>query len=160
MREPSRAGTAFIMVTLLLDTLGVGLIIPVGPKLVGSFLHDDLAAASRWFGILFALYSVMQFVFAPILGGLSDRFGRRTVILPSLLGAAASYLFSALAPQLWWLFVGRTIAGITGASFSAATAYIADVSPPEKRAQNFGLVGAAFGLGFVVGPSSGVPSAA
>jgi DHA1 family tetracycline resistance protein-like MFS transporter len=143
------------MVTLLLDTLGVGLIIPVGPKLVGSFLGDRLADSSRWFGILFALYSVMQFVFAPILGGLSDRFGRRTVILPSLLGAAASYLFSALAPELWWLFVGRTIAGITGASFSAATAYIADVSPPEKRAQNFGLVGAAFGLGFVVGPVIG-----
>jgi DHA1 family tetracycline resistance protein-like MFS transporter len=155
MNRNPRAGTAFIMVTLLLDTLGVGLIIPVGPKLVGSFLHGDLSAASRWFGLLFALYSTMQFIFAPILGGLSDRFGRRAVILPSLAGAAASYLFSALSPALWWLFVGRTIAGITGASFSAATAYIADVTPPEKRAQSFGLVGAAFGLGFVVGPVLG-----
>jgi DHA1 family tetracycline resistance protein-like MFS transporter len=155
MNRNSRAGTAFIMVTLLLDTLGVGLIIPVGPKLVGSFLGGDLSAASKWFGLLFALYSAMQFIFAPIVGGLSDRFGRRAVILPSLLGAAASYLFSALSPALWWLFVGRTIAGITGASFSAATAYIADVTPPEKRAQSFGLVGAAFGLGFVVGPVLG-----
>jgi DHA1 family tetracycline resistance protein-like MFS transporter len=144
------------MITLLLDTLGVGLIIPVGPELVASFPEGHaLADASRLFGILFALYSAMQFVFAPVLGGLSDRFGRRAVILPSLLGAAASYVLSGLAPEIEWLFVGRIIAGITGASFSAATAYIADVSPPEKRAQNFGLVGAAFGLGFVVGPVLG-----
>jgi DHA1 family tetracycline resistance protein-like MFS transporter len=155
MTRSSKAGTAFILVTLLLDTLGVGLIIPIGPKLVASFLNDDLAAASRWFGLIFALYSAMQFLFAPVVGGLSDRFGRRAVILPSLLGATASYLFSGLAPALWWLFVGRTIAGITGASFSAATAYIADVTPPEKRAQSFGLVGAAFGLGFIVGPAIG-----
>ncbi len=135
----------------------MGLIIPVGPRLVADLLGNihDVGAASPYVGVLFASYSVMQFVFAPILGGLSDRFGRRAVILPSLLGATASYLFSALAPQLWWLFVGRIIAGITGASFSAATAYIADVTPPAKRAQNFGLVGAAFGLGFIIGPVLG-----
>lgn len=151
----TKAGTAFILVSLLLDTLGIGLIIPVGPKLVASFLGGDLAAASGYFGVLFALYSAMQFLFAPILGGLSDRYGRRAVLLPSLLGAAASYLLSALAPTLSWLFVGRVIAGITGASFSAATSYIADTTPPEKRAQSFGLVGAAFGLGFVIGPVIG-----
>jgi DHA1 family tetracycline resistance protein-like MFS transporter len=145
----------FVLVTVLLDTLGVGLIIPVGPRLIGSFLGGDLGAASHYFGLLLAVYSLMQFVFAPVLGGLSDRFGRRPVILMSLLGAAASYLTSALAPGLGWLFLGRTIAGITGASFSAAGAYVADVTPPEKRAQSFGLVGAAFGLGFILGPALG-----
>ena len=97
----------------------------------------------------------MQFVFAPVLGGLSDRFGRRPVILMSLLGAAASYLLSGLAPALWWLFIGRVISGITGASFSCAGAYVADVTPPEKRAASFGLVGAVFGLGFILGPALG-----
>ncbi|MFT3770309.1 MAG: TCR/Tet family MFS transporter [Minicystis sp.] len=155
MNRSTKAGTAFILVSLLLDTLGIGLIIPVAPKLVASFLGGDLNAASGYFGVLFALYSAMQFLCAPILGGLSDRFGRRTVLLPSLLGAAASYLLSAMAPELSWLFVGRIIAGLTGASFSAATAYIADTTPPEKRAQSFGLVGAAFGLGFVIGPVVG-----
>ncbi len=156
MRETNRrAAVPFILITVLLDTLGVGLIIPVGPRLVASFLHDDLEAAARWFGVLMSLYSVMQFVFAPILGGLSDRFGRRTVILMSLAGAATSYLASGLAPALWWLFVGRTVAGITGASFSAANAYIADVTPPDKRAASFGAVGAVFGLGFILGPLLG-----
>jgi DHA1 family tetracycline resistance protein-like MFS transporter len=156
MREPNRrAAVPFILITVLLDTLGVGLIIPVGPRLVASFLHDDLESAARWFGVLMSLYSVMQFVFAPILGGLSDRFGRRTVILMSLAGAATSYLASGLAPALWWLFVGRTVAGITGASFSAANAYIADITPPEKRAASFGAVGAVFGLGFILGPLLG-----
>ncbi len=156
MRETNRrAAVPFILITVLLDTLGVGLIIPVGPRLVASFLHDDLESAARWFGVLMSLYSVMQFVFAPILGGLSDRFGRRTVILMSLAGAATSYLASGLAPALWWLFVGRTVAGITGASFSAANAYIADVTPPEKRAASFGAVGAVFGLGFILGPLLG-----
>src|SRR5208283_512845 len=150
-----RAAVPFILITVLLDTLGVGLIIPVGPRLVASFLHNDLEAAARWFGVLMSLYSVMQFVFAPILGGLSDRFGRRTVILMSLAGAATSYLASGLAPALWWLFVGRTVAGITGASFSAANAYIADITPPDKRAASFGAVGAVFGLGFILGPLLG-----
>lgn len=155
----SNASTTFILITVLLDTLGVGLIIPVGPRLIADLLpgvhRGDMEAATPYVGILFATYSVMQFVFAPVLGGLSNRFGRRAVILPSLLGAASSYLFSALSQQLWWLFVGRTIAGITGASFSAATAYITDVTPPEKRAQSFGLIGAAFGFGFIFGPVLG-----
>jgi DHA1 family tetracycline resistance protein-like MFS transporter len=150
-----RGSTVFVLATVLLDTLGVGLIIPVGPRLVASFLGNDLGAASRAFGVLLSLYSIMQFLFAPVLGGLSDRFGRRAVILMSLLGAAASYLLSGFAPSLGWLFVGRVIAGATGASFSAANAYVADVTPPEKRAQSFGLVGAAFGLGFIIGPALG-----
>ena len=156
MREPPRrAAIPFVLVTVLLDTLGVGLIIPVGPRLVASFLGDDLGAASHWFGRLVALYSLMQFVFAPVLGGLSDRFGRRVVILGSLAGAAASYLVSALAPALGWLFLGRLVAGVTGASFSAAGAYVADVTPPEKRAASFGVIGAVFGLGFILGPALG-----
>jgi DHA1 family tetracycline resistance protein-like MFS transporter len=150
-----RGAVPFVLVTVLLDTLGVGLVIPVAPRLIGSFLGNDIGAASHYFGLLLAVYSVMQFVFAPVLGGLSDRFGRRAVILMSLLGAAASYLTSALAPALGWLFLGRTVAGITGASFSAAGAYVADITPPEKRAQSFGLVGAAFGLGFILGPALG-----
>jgi DHA1 family tetracycline resistance protein-like MFS transporter len=150
-----RAGTAFVLVTVLLDTLGLGLLIPVAPRLVASFLGGDLEASSHYFGLLTSLYAAMQFVFAPILGGLADRFGRRPVILLSLLGAAASYLLSGFAPVLWWLFVGRIIAGITGASFSAATAYVTDVTPPEKRAASFGLIGAVFGLGFILGPALG-----
>ena len=140
---------------MALDTLGIGLIIPVAPRLVASFLGGDLSSAASKFGLLFILYSLMQFFFAPVLGGLSDRFGRRPVILGSLLGAAASYLASALAPVLWWLYVGRAVAGITGASFSCANTYVADVTPPEKRAQSFGVIGAAFGLGFVLGPGLG-----
>ncbi len=151
----ARPAIPFVLVTVLLDTLGIGLLIPVGPRLVASFLGDDLASSAYYFGALFSLYSAMQFFFSPVLGGLSDRFGRRPVILGSLLGASASYLASGLAPALWWLFVGRTIAGITGASFSAAGAYVADITPPEKRASSFGLIGAAFGLGFILGPAIG-----
>jgi DHA1 family tetracycline resistance protein-like MFS transporter len=150
-----RAGTAFVLFTVLLDTLGLGLVIPVGPRLVGSFLGNDLSATSQWFGYLVTVYAAMQFLFAPVVGGLSDRFGRRPVILASLAGATVSYLVSGVAPALWWLFLGRACAGITGASFSAAGAYIADVTPPEKRAQSFGLIGAVFGLGFILGPALG-----
>jgi MFS transporter, DHA1 family, tetracycline resistance protein len=150
-----RGTIPFVLVTILLDTLGIGLIIPVAPRLVASFLGGDLSAASHWFGLLVSLYSLMQFLFAPVVGGLSDRFGRRTIILISLFGAGASYLVSALTPNLGLLFVGRIIAGITGASFSAANAYVADVTPPEKRAPAFGLVGAAFGFGFILGPALG-----
>jgi DHA1 family tetracycline resistance protein-like MFS transporter len=150
-----QGSTTFIFITVLLDTLGIGLIIPVGPQLVASFLDGDLGRAAHVFGILFSVYSTMQFFFAPILGGLSDRFGRRGVILPSLVGAATSYVLSGLAPTLAWLFVGRIIAGATGASFSAANAYVADVTPPQKRAAAFGVIGAAFGLGFILGPAIG-----
>jgi DHA1 family tetracycline resistance protein-like MFS transporter len=150
-----RGGIAFILFTILLDTLGIGLIIPVAPRLVASFLNNDLARASHYFGLLVSLFSLMQFLFAPVVGGLSDRFGRRSVILVSLLGAAASYLLSGFATALSWLFVGRIIAGMTAASFSAANAYVADITPPEKRAQSFGMIGAAFGLGFILGPALG-----
>ena len=153
--SPRKADTSFILVTVLLDTLGLGLVIPVGPRLISSFFHDDLGVGAHHMGLLISLYSVMQFVFAPVLGGLSDRFGRRPVILLSLAGAAASYLASALAPSFGWLLAGRTVAGITGASFTAAGAYMADVTAPEKRAQAFGLIGAAFGLGFILGPVLG-----
>lgn len=149
------AAVPFILVTLLLDTLGIGVIVPVLPRLIGSFLQGDLGKASSYYGAFVAVYAAMQLIFAPILGGLSDRYGRRPVILTSLAGAALDYLLLALAPTLPWLFVGRVFSGITGASFSAATAYIADVTPKEKRAQSFGLMGAAFGLGFILGPALG-----
>lgn len=155
MTDKKNASVAFIMVTLLLDTLGIGIIIPVLPRLLGSFLGNDVSLTSRYYGVFIAVYAAMQFVFAPILGGLSDRFGRRKVILSSLFGGSIDYFLMAAAPALPWLFAGRVVSGISGASFSAATAYIADVTPQEKRAQSFGLVGAAFGLGFIIGPALG-----
>ena len=145
----------FIFVTLFLDILGVGLIIPILPKLIEEFQGGRVEVAAHTYGLLAALYSLMQFVCAPLLGSLSDRFGRRPVILASLFGSGLDYLLLAYAPSLGWFFVGRILAGITGANFTAATAYIADISPPEKRAANFGIVGAAFGLGFIAGPALG-----
>lgn len=145
----------FIFVTLLLDILGIGLIIPVLPKLVENFTGNSIESASTIYGILVAAYALMQFLFAPVLGSLSDQYGRRPVILISLLGSGLDYLLLAFAPSLAWLFVGRVISGITAANITTATAYIVDVSPPEKRAQNFGLLGVAFGLGFVIGPAIG-----
>jgi DHA1 family tetracycline resistance protein-like MFS transporter len=155
MTRRTKASVAFIFVTLLLDTLGIGIIVPVLPRLIESFVGGDVSLASHYYGVFIALYAVMQFVFAPILGGLSDRFGRRKVILSSLFGGGLDYLLMAAAPALPWLFLGRVISGISGASFSAATAYIADVTPKEKRAASFGLIGVAFGLGFIVGPALG-----
>ena len=152
MRKPA---LPFIFVTLVLDILGIGLIVPVLPDLVKHFQGGDVAQASHTYGLLASVYALMQFVCAPILGSLSDRYGRRPVILLSLLGSGLDYLLLAFAPNLAWFFVGRVVAGITGANFAAATAYIADISPPEKRAANFGLVGAAFGLGFIIGPAMG-----
>ncbi len=152
VRQPA---LIFIFITLFLDILGIGLIVPILPKLVESFQGGSIAAASHTYGLLAALYGLMQFVFSPLLGSLSDRFGRRPVILASLFGSGLDYLLLAYAPNLAWFFVGRLIAGITGANFSAATAYIADISPPEKRAANFGIIGAAFGLGFIAGPALG-----
>lgn len=146
---------AFIFVTLLIDVIGFGLIIPVLPNLVSKLAGGGEQHSSLIYGLLLSTYGLMQFIFAPILGNLSDRYGRRPVLLLSLLATGIDYVVQALAPSLGWLFFGRIVAGITGASFTAATAYIADVSPPEKRAQNFGMVGAAFGLGFVLGPALG-----
>ena len=145
----------FIFITLFLDIFGIGVIVPVLPKLVEQMSGGDPGAASHAVGWLGALYALMQFVFSPVLGSLSDRFGRRPVILLSLLGSGLDYLLLAWAPTLAWLFVGRIISGITAANFSAASAYIADVTPPEKRAAGFGLIGAAFGLGFIAGPAIG-----
>jgi DHA1 family tetracycline resistance protein-like MFS transporter len=155
--QPKReAALGFIFITLLIDITGFGIVIPVFPKLIEHLLHtNDLSAAARYGGWLTFAYSVMQFLFAPVLGNLSDKYGRRPVLLGSLLGFGIDYIFLAFAPSIWWLFVGRIIAGITGASFTTASAYIADVSTPEKRAQNFGIIGAAFGLGFIIGPVLG-----
>ncbi len=145
----------FIIVTLLLDTLGFGLLIPVGPKLIEQLIHGDGQHAAPYVGILTATYAAMQFVFAPVLGALSDHFGRRPVLLVALLGSGLDYFAMALSPNLGLLFVTRAINGMSGASFSVANAYIADVTPPEKRAGAFGLVGAAFGVGFMLGPLLG-----
>lgn len=149
------AAVGFIFITLLIDVTGLGIIIPVFPTLITELIDGNLSEASEWGGWLTFAYAIMQFIFAPILGNLSDRYGRRPVLLFSLLGFGLDYIFLAFAPTIWWLFLGRIIAGITGASFTTAAAYIADISPPEKRAQNFGLIGVAFGLGFIIGPVIG-----
>ncbi|MGN6567662.1 MAG: TCR/Tet family MFS transporter [Flavipsychrobacter sp.] len=145
----------FIFITILIDVIGLGIIIPVFPKLIQGLTGASLSQASTIGGWLSVVYAFMQFLCSPILGGLSDRFGRRPVLLISLLGLGVDYVFQAAAPTIGWLFLGRIIAGMCGASFTTATAYIADISTPEKRAQNFGLVGAAFGLGFIIGPAIG-----
>jgi DHA1 family tetracycline resistance protein-like MFS transporter len=150
-----QASVAFVLVTLFIDMLGAGLVIPILPKLVESLLGGAISRASLVFGLLIALYSLMQLFFAPVLGALSDRFGRRPVILLALLGLGCDYVLLSLAPNLWWLVLGRVIAGICGATYTPAGAYIADVSPPEKRAASFGLMGVAFGLGFIAGPALG-----
>lgn len=149
------AALGFIFVTLLVDSIGLGIIIPIMPKLLQTLAHTDISTAAKYGGWLMFAYAIMQFVFAPVLGGLSDRYGRRPVLLISLLGLGIDYLFLAWAPTLAWLFLGRIIAGICGASFTTGSAYIADVSSPEKRAQNFGMIGAAFGIGFIIGPVIG-----
>jgi DHA1 family tetracycline resistance protein-like MFS transporter len=149
----------FIFITILIDVIGLGIIIPVIPKLIQELSGQGLSEASQYGGWLMFSYAIMQFLFSPILGGLSDKFGRRPVLLISLFGLGIDYIFMAWAPSMSWLFLGRIIAGISGASFTTATAYIADISEPEKRAQNFGLVGAAFGLGFIIGPVVGGISA-
>ena len=146
---------SFIFITLLIDVTGLGIIIPVFPELIGTLTGANISKVSQWGGLLTVVYAVMQFFCAPIIGNLSDKFGRRPVLLISLLGFSIDYLFMAFAPTIGWLFLSRVIAGITGASFTTASAYIADVSSNETRAQNFGLLGAAFGLGFIIGPSLG-----
>lgn len=149
------AAARFIFVTLLLDILGIGLCIPVLPEVLQQLLGVEESEAAAWFGPLVALYALMQTLFSPVLGALSDRFGRRPVILTSLFGMGCSYVLLGLAPSVLWLFVGRGLAGITGATITTANAYMADISTPETRARNFGLVGAAFGVGFVLGPLTG-----
>ena len=155
MSRSRHAALGFIFVTVLIDFIGFGIIIPVMPALISKLIHGNLSEAASYGGLMLSVYAVMQFLFAPVLGGLSDRYGRRKVLLFSLFGFGVDYLFLAFAPSIGWLFVGRVVAGITGASFTTASAYIADISPPEKRAQNFGMLGAAFGLGFIIGPALG-----
>jgi DHA1 family tetracycline resistance protein-like MFS transporter len=154
-RAPRRAAIAFIFVTVVLDVLAFGIIIPVLPKLVEDFLGGNTARAAEIYGLFGTVWALMQFFFSPVLGSFSDRYGRRPVILLSNFGLGIDYMFMALAPTLGWLFVGRVISGITGASFTTAGAYIADVTPPERRAASYGMLGAAFGVGFVMGPAIG-----
>ncbi len=145
----------FIFITILVDVIGIGIIIPVIPSLIEKLSDGGLSEASRIGGWLIFAFAIMQFLFAPLMGILSDKFGRRPILLLALLGLGIDYIFHAFAPSIGWLFLGRVFAGITGASITVATAYIADISTPEKKAQNFGMIGAAFGLGFIIGPVIG-----
>src|SRR2546430_5337586 len=150
-----KAALVFILITVTLDMVAVGIIIPVLPTLILYFLGGSAPRAATWLGIFATVFALMQFLFAPVLGVVSDRIGRRPVILLSNLGLGLDYLVMAMAPTLGWLFLGRIISGITAASITTAMAYIADVVLPQKRAGAFGLIGAAFGLGFIVGPALG-----
>ncbi len=150
-----QAAILFIFITILLDVIGFGIIIPVIPAILKEFTGGDMTLASRYGGWLLFSFSLMQFFSSPVLGNLSDQYGRRRVLLISLFGFGLDYLFLAFAPGIGWLFVGRMLAGITGGSITTATAYIADISSPETRGKNFGMVGAAFGLGFIIGPVLG-----
>src|SRR3984885_8898430 len=153
--KPRRAALAFIFITVFLDMLALGVIVPVLPKLIEDFMHGNTARAAEYVGLFATVWAAMQFLFSPVLGALSDRFGRRPVILLSNFGLGLDYIVMALAPNVGWLFIGRVISGITAASFSTASAYIADVAPPDKRAGGYGMISAAFGLGFVLGPAMG-----
>ena len=155
LSAPRQAAFAFVFVTVLLDMLALGMVIPVLPKLIESFLAGDTARASEIVGLFATVWALMQFLCSPVQGALSDRFGRRPVILISNFGLGLDYVVMALAPNLAWLFAGRVVSGICAASISTSYAYIADVTPPEQRAARFGMLGAAFGAGFVVGPAAG-----
>lgn len=155
MQNKKSSGLFFIFITVVIDVIGLGIIIPVMPKLIQELTGGNLSEASRYGGWLVFTYAITQFVFASVLGNLSDKYGRRPVLLISLIGFSLNYLLMGIAPTIAWLFLGRFIAGITGASYTVAAAYIADISTPEKKAQNFGLLGAAFGLGFIIGPVLG-----
>jgi MFS transporter, DHA1 family, tetracycline resistance protein len=155
MKEKKSPAIGFIFITMLIDIIGLGIIIPVIPKLIKELIHGDISEAAKYGGWLLFAYAFTQFVFSPLIGNLSDKYGRRPVILISLFGFSLDYLLLAFAPTITWLFIGRIISGITGASITTASAYIADVSTPENRAKNFGMIGAAFGLGFIIGPVIG-----
>ena len=150
-----KAAFAFIFLTVLFDVLALGVIIPVLPKLIEGFVGGDTPKAAHLYGLFGTVWALMQFLFSPLVGMLSDRYGRRPVVLLSCLGLGLDYFAMALAPSLAWLFVGRVVSGIPAASIGAAGAYIADVTPPKKRAAKFGMLGAAWGLGFVIGPALG-----
>jgi MFS transporter, DHA1 family, tetracycline resistance protein len=155
LKPPRQAALNFIFVTVLIDMLAFGMIIPVLPILVQNFVAGNAVRAAEMYGLFGTAWALMQLIFSPVQGSLSDHFGRRPVILISCAGLGLDFILMALAPNLWWLLVGRVISGITAASFSTAGAYISDVTPPEKRAASFGLIGAAFGVGFVLGPALG-----
>ncbi len=150
-----KAAIAFILLTLFIDILGIGIVIPVLPELIQELIQGDQTQASFYVGVIGAMYALMQFLFAPILGALSDRFGRRPILLASLFGLGIDFLIQGFATNIWWLFVGRLLAGVMGASITTANAYIADVSTDANRARNFGFVGMMFGLGFTIGPALG-----
>ena len=150
-----RPALVFIFITLVLDMLSIGIIIPALPKLVEGFMSGDTARAAEIYGVFGSVWALMQFLFTPVHGALSDRFGRRPIILLSNFGLGLDYIVMALAPSVWWLLVGRTISGICAASIGAAFAYIADVTPPAERAARFGVLGGAIGIGFVLGPALG-----
>lgn len=153
------AAVGFIFITLLIDIIGFGIIIPVMPPLISELKHVPINASARYGSFLIFAFAFMQFLCAPLIGALSDKYGRRPVLLFSLFGFGIDYLFMAFAPTYEWLLVGRLIAGLTGASVTTGFAYIADVSTAENRAKNFGMIGAAFGLGFIIGPLIGGPLA-
>jgi DHA1 family tetracycline resistance protein-like MFS transporter len=148
----SRVALSFIFMAIFIDVIGLGIIIPVLPALLKEMSGGDLSTASLYGGWLMFSYAAFEFLFAPLIGGLSDQYGRKRVLVLSLFGFTLDYLFLAFAPNIFWFFVGRIIAGILGASYSTGTAYIADISTAENKAKNFGLVGVAFGLGFIIGP--------
>ena len=151
----NRTAVLFILITIVIDSMGIGIIMPVMPDLILELEGGSVGEAALWGGVLTTLYAVMQFIFGPVVGNLSDRFGRRPVMLTSLFVMALDYLVMAVAGTIWLLVLARLVAGITAATHSTATAFIADISEPEKKAQNFGLIGAAFGVGFVLGPLLG-----
>lgn len=155
MKNSTKSSVLFILITVFIDSIGFGIIIPIMPELIKQLTGATLSEASRYGGLLLVAYSIMVFLFSPILGALSDHFGRRPILLISLFGIGLDYLFLSFAPTITWLFVGRILAGISGASVTTASAYIADISPVNKRAENFGLIGVAFGFGFIVGPVIG-----
>ena len=155
MASKRQTSLIFIFVTVVLDAMGVGIIIPIIPDLITKLTGDGLSDASLYGGWLMLSFAGMQFLFSPLMGILSDKFGRRPILLLSILGLGIDYIFHAVAPTIGWLFVGRLLAGITGASFTVASSYVADISSKEDRAKNFGMIGAAFGLGFIVGPALG-----
>ncbi len=155
MESKRHAAIGFVFVTVLLDMLAFGIIVPILPKLISEFLHGNMARSSEYMGLFVTTWALMQFFFSPILGMLSDRYGRRPVILLSNFGLGLDYVVMALAPTIAWLFLGRIFSGICSSSMPTATAYISDVTPPEKRAKAFGIFGAAFGVGFVLGPAIG-----
>jgi len=155
MQKAAKASIIFIFITVVIDVVGLGIIIPVLPALISELTGQGVQQAAQYGGYLMFAYASTQFLFASVLGNLSDCYGRRPVLLLALLGFCINYVLMGFASSLSWLFLGRFIAGITGASITVATAYIADISSPEKKAQNFGLIGAAFGLGFIIGPTLG-----